>query len=155
MDPLSIAAGAAGLAAFAGNVAKLVYKTVQKYRDVDQDIEVLVNEIYSLSNSLVSIGNSKKSPTFISSVLRTTPGNESRKRLDYIHTILEDCKNTLKDLETLLYTIHTGNEISQAIARKPTIALKLHLESQGLGRLRRRLDDYRSVTQIESQVLDL
>ena len=155
MDPLSIATGAAGLAVFAGSVAKLIYGAVQKCEDVDKDVEVLAKEIQSLSTSLLSVEKGMKSPAFVSSVSQVAPGDESRKRLDYIHTVLEDCERTLKDLEALISAVRSGKEAPRSMSWKPAMALKLHLETPALSRLRKQLSDYRSIIQMEAQVLDL
>ncbi|EGU84878.1 hypothetical protein FOXB_04607, partial [Fusarium oxysporum f. sp. conglutinans Fo5176] len=98
MDPVSIAAGAAGLAVSCATIVKTIYCWIDDTVDVDDNVSSLCDEITTLSRVLDSISNtSVQVPVAVMAEIDPDNGLWGSLR-----TTLDDVKATFKKLNQLL-----------------------------------------------------
>jgi hypothetical protein len=143
MDPLSIAASATGLAAFAATLVKGIYDCVEAIKSTDKTLLSLASELSSLSQSLGAVERGLSTPKLKEALTEATTQAESSNYLTSLNDVLGNCKTALKDLDYLLDTIKDGSRLAHGIIRKPVIAWKINSSAPDLGRIKGLIQTYR------------
>ena len=153
-DPLSIATGSLALAQLAALLSKNTYQAVQATKDADNDVQALATELRILSASWDSVGNTLKQPGFQQDLFATSVSNEATTRLATIQPIIDDCDQSLKQLQQLYDQIQ-GSGRNTLLPRKTSVALKLNLKNPKVEKIRQQLRNFQSVLQVELHLLDM
>lgn len=153
MDPISIAASATSLAAFAFSAGRGVYDYIDGIRNVDSTLLQLKSEVDALISGLQSIAarfRSKNVVEFLGNAGFYNP--QSLKLLVSVNPLLGDCRKTLKSLDGLLDTVR-GVAGKTGIMKRSKRAFKLDLASKDVEAIRHQIRSYTSAIQVTLQMV--
>ncbi|KAJ3546014.1 hypothetical protein NM208_g2227 [Fusarium decemcellulare] len=151
MDPLSIAAGAAGLAASCATIVKTLYTWIDDTVDVDENVSNLFEEVTILSRALESISNaSARVPQVV--VAEIDPGNGLWAT---IRATLDDIKNTFNKLNQLLAELEKTSFFSRGFLRKPTKQIRFSLRSKDITTYKDRIKSYNTAMTSALQMINV
>ncbi|KAF4470737.1 hypothetical protein FALBO_2338 [Fusarium albosuccineum] len=151
MDPLSIAAGAAGLAASCATIVKTLYTWIDDTVDVDENVSNLFEEVKILSRVLESISNaSVQVPQVV--VAEIDPGNGL---WETIRATLDDIKKTFDKLNQLLAELEKSSFFSRGFFRKPTKQIRFSLRSKDITTYKDRIKSYNTAMTSALQMINV
>ncbi|KAK2684677.1 hypothetical protein QWA68_016562 [Fusarium oxysporum] len=152
MDPVSIAAGAAGLTVSCGTIVKTLYGWIHDTVDVDENISSLCDEVTTLSRVLESISNtSVQAPVAVT--VEIDPDNGLWGSL---RTTLDDVKGTFEKLNQLLAELEKSSSFfSRGFLRKPRKQIRFSLRSKEITIYKERIKSYNTAMTSALQMLNI
>ncbi|KAK7417447.1 hypothetical protein QQX98_004567 [Neonectria punicea] len=152
MDPLSIAAGAAGLATGCVTIVSTLYTWIDDTIEVDQNVSSLCDEINGLLRVLESISNASVQASQVVIAEIDPEGNLWTSVMD----TLGDIKGTLRKLDLLLASIEkTSRVFSRGFLRKPTKQMKLSMRTKDIATYRNRVQAHSTAMASALQMINL
>jgi hypothetical protein len=152
MDPVSIAAGAAGLAVSCGTIVKTLYGWIYDTVGVDENISSLCDEVTTLSCVLESISNtSVQVPGAV--ITEIDPENGLWGSL---RTTLDDVKGTFKKLNQLLAELEKSSSLlSRGFLRRPSKQITFSLRLKEITTYKDRIKSYNTAMTSALQMINV
>jgi hypothetical protein len=151
MDPLSIASGAAGLAAGCAKIGNIIYTWIQDTIDIDVNVSGLCEEVKALTRVLESISNASiQIPQAV--ITEIDPGT---KLLISIKATMNDIETTLDKLSRLLADIQKSSFFTRGFLRKSAKQIRLSQRLKDITALRERMKSYNSAMTSALQMLNV
>ncbi|TVY62683.1 Heat shock 70 kDa protein 12B [Fusarium oxysporum f. sp. cubense] len=152
MDPVSIAAGAAGLAVSCATIVKTIYCWIDDTVDIDDNVSSLCDEITTLSRVLDSISNaSVQVPVAV--IAEIDPDNGLWGSL---RTTLDDVKATFKKLNQLLAELEKSSSfVSRGFLRRPNKQITFSLRSKEITTYKDRIKSYNTAMTSALQMINV
>jgi hypothetical protein len=139
MDPLSIAAGAAGLASGCGAIIETIYTWIDDTVDVDENVAGLYEEVSALARVLNSVSNASISAPRV--VIAEIDPDESLWIT--VKATLGDIRSTLDKLNQLVADVQKSSGVfSRGFLRKPTKQLKFSMRLKDITMYKDRIKSY-------------
>ncbi|KAK7422742.1 hypothetical protein QQZ08_009366 [Neonectria magnoliae] len=152
MDPLSIAAGAAGLATGCVTIVSTLYTWIDDKIEVDQNVSSLCDEITGLLRVLESISNATVQASQVVIAEIDPEDNLWTSVMDTLGVI----KGTLRKLDLLLADIERTNSVfSCGFLRKPTKQMRLSLRTKDIATYRNRIQAHSTAMTSALQMINL
>lgn len=152
MDPLSIAASAAGLATGCTKVAAILYTWIDDTIAVDENVAALCVEIKALERVLESISNASTSAP--RPVMAEIDPDGSLWAV--VKATLGDINNTLAKISQLLNEVQNGSGVfSRGFLRKPTKQIKFGLRSKEIATYKDRVQSYSTAMTSALQMINV
>ncbi|OCK76734.1 hypothetical protein K432DRAFT_445813 [Lepidopterella palustris CBS 459.81] len=149
MDPLSIAAGSAGLAGFCFKISAFLYNFVDDTRNVDRNVSDLISEIRSLSQVLHTINKSLEDNTLVA-----LSRNNEHLWVN-VDSSLQDCKNTLEILYQMLKDLEDGGASGLGVLRKPVKQVRLNMKTKDILFFKQQVHSHYSAMQLALQTINV
>jgi len=155
MDPLSIAAGAAGLAGFAIQASNLIYQYVSDVKSADSTLSLLYSEVKALQSGLENVDSTFRSREVVRYYKSAANDRlQSAQLLSNVRPLLTDCESTLAKLNDVLGSIE-GSGSKRGIFRKPVQAFKLNSKSDDINLIRHQIRSYSGAMQMTLQMVGM
>jgi hypothetical protein len=154
-DPVSIAASAVGLAAFAATLAKFIHQSHDYVQSADSTIRDFGDEINVLSQVLANLGASLSDKRFHTAYTRVGVGSEQTGHLSSLSKVVADCSVSLKRLESILVKVADGGSLARGPFRKKAVALKLYLKSAEIARIRTQVHGYQQALELGLHLVNM
>ena len=152
MDPLSIAASAAGLATGCTKIVKVLYTWVDDTIDVDENVTALCEEVAALARFLESLSKASATPPRV--VIAEIDPDESLWIT--VKATLGDIKTTVDKLSHLLADVQNSSSIfSKGFLRKPSKQIKLSFRLKDIALYRDRIKSYSSAVITALQMINV
>jgi hypothetical protein len=172
MDPLSIAAGAAGLVGTCVKVllhsltlrmvavsartnclqiSASLYTFIDDTRNVDSNITGLCDEILGLSRVLDAISKSWSQSPLIALAQADPDGNLWIS----VKTSIDECKRTLEKLDRELNNVQKDSLFGKGFMRRPTKQLKLNMKMKDIHLYRQQVQSYSGGMQSALQMINV
>ena len=152
MDPLSIAASAAGLATGCTKVVATLYTWIDDTIAVDENVASLCDEIKALGRVLESIsGASTSAPRPVMAEI-----DPDGSLWAVVKATLGDINNTLTRISQLLNEVQNGSGVfSRGFLRKPTKQIKFGLRSKEIATYKDRVQSYNTAMTSALQMINV
>lgn len=152
MDPLSIAAGAAGLATGCFTIASTIYTWIDDAADVDENVTSLCEEVTALSRVLESVSNAAaQAPRGV--VAEIDPDDSLWAS---VRDTMGDIKSTLDKINHLLAEVQkSGGLFSRGFLKKPTKLIRLNLRLKDINQYRDRIKSYNNAMTSALQMINV
>ncbi|KAK3381886.1 hypothetical protein B0H63DRAFT_376962, partial [Podospora didyma] len=153
MDPLSIAAGAAGLTTGCATIVRTIYTLIDDTVDVDENVSGLCDEVAALSRVLESVSQASISAPRV--VIAEVDPDESLWIT--VKATLGDIKTTLDKLNQLLAEIQKASTsvFSRGFLRKPTKQLRFSMRLKDITIHRDRIKSYNTAMTSALQMINV
>ncbi|KAK2813712.1 hypothetical protein FQN50_000110 [Emmonsiellopsis sp. PD_5] len=151
MDPLSIAAGSAGVVSACVKVSALLYTFVDDTRHVDSNVTGLCDEVLGLSRVLDAISKTWANIPLIAFV-RSDPNGELWVN---VKASVEDCQETITNLDKELASIRKGSRFGRGFMRKPTKQIKLNMKMHDIQLFRQQIQSHTAGMQSALQMINV
>ena len=152
MDPLSIAASAAGLATGCTKIVGTLYTWIDDTVAVDENVAGLCDEVAALGRVLNSISNASISAPRV--VIVEIDPDEGLWIA--VKTTLDDINSTLSKLSQLLAEVQKGSGVfSRGFLRKPTKQIKFSMRSKDIAVYRDRVKSYSTAMTSALQMINV
>ncbi|KAF7556472.1 hypothetical protein G7Z17_g1395 [Cylindrodendrum hubeiense] len=153
MDPLSIAAGAAGLVSGCAGIISVLYTWIDDTIDIDENVSSLLEEITALSRVLESVSNaSAKAPGMV--VAEIDPDGSLWIS---VRDTLGDIKSTLDKLNLLLADVLKSSTgvFNRGFLRRPTKHIRFSLRSKDINTYKDRIKSYNTAMTSALQMINV
>lgn len=152
MDPLSIAAGAAGLATGCGTIVKTLYTWIDDTASVDVNVAGLCDEVTALARVLDSVSNASISAPHVA-----MPEIDPDGCLWItVKATLGDINSTLDKLNLLLAGVQkTSSVFSRGFLRKPSKQTKLTMRLKDITQYKDRIKAYNTAMTSALQMINV
>lgn len=152
MDPISIAAAAAGLTTGCAVIINTIHTWVNETVEVDENVSELCGEVTTLSRVLESVSNAATQvPRMV--VTEIDPENTLWAS---VRNTLDDIRHTIEKLNQLLVDVQkTTNVFSLGFLRKPTKQLRLSLRSRDITTYNDRIKSYNTAMTSALQMINV
>lgn len=153
MDPLSIAASAAGLASGCAGIIGILYTWIDDTIDVDENVSGLVEEVTALSRVLESVSNASTKARKVV-VAEIDPGGNLWIS---VRDTLGDISSTLEKLKVLLADVQKSSTsvFSRGFLRKPTKQIKFSLRLKDINNFKERIKSYNTAMTSALQMINV
>ena len=156
MDPLSIATGAASLAASAFRTSKSIYSCINDIKNADATLLQMQGEVDALHSGLGSIASTFESDDVVQLCTAKSHNHlQSVKLMGSVQPLLADCGSTLGALDTVLRDIRGNPGLKHRLFRQPIKALKINLKSKDIDFIRHQIRSYSSAMQMTLQMIGM
>ena len=152
MDPLSIAAGAAGLATGCAAIIKTLYTWIDDTVDVDENVAGLCEEVAALSRDLESVSSTTASTPRVA-IAQVDPDDTLWVT---ITATLDDIRSTINKMNRLIADIHkSGSVFSRGFLRKPTAQIRFSLRAKDITTYKERVKSYNAAMTSALQMMNV
>jgi len=152
MDPLSIAAGAAGLATGCAKIATTLYTFIDDTLEVDENVAGIYEEVRALGRILDSVSNASLSAPRV--VVAEIDPDESLWIT--VKATLGDIKNTLDKLDQLVAKVQSSSGVfSRGFLRKPTKQIKFAMRLKDITIYKDRIKSYNTAMTSALQMINV
>ncbi|RYC79538.1 hypothetical protein BFJ63_vAg17574 [Fusarium oxysporum f. sp. narcissi] len=152
MDPVSIAAGAAGLAVSCATIVKTLYGWIDDTVDIDENVSSLCTEVTTLSRVLNSISNRSVQVPRVA-IAEIDPDNGLWGSL---RATLDDVKRTFEKLDQLLAELEKSScFFSRGFLRRPSKQIRFSLRSKEITIYKDRIKSYNTAMTSALQMLNI
>lgn len=153
MDPLSIAASAAGLASGCAAIIGILYTWIDDTIDVDENVSGLVEEVTALSRVLESVSNASTKARKVVVAEIDPDGNLWIS----VRDTLGDISSTLEKLKVLLADVQKSSTsvFSRGFLRKPTKQIKFSLRLKDINNFKERIKSYNTAMTSALQMINV
>lgn len=152
MDPLSIAASAAGLATGCTKIVATLYTWIDDTISVDENVAGLSDEIRALGRVLDSVSSASASAP--GPVLAEIDPDGSLWAV--VKATLSDINNTLRKLNQLLSEVENNSRVfSRSFLRKPTKQIKFGFRSKEIATYKNRAQSYNAAMTSALQMINM
>jgi len=148
MDPLSIAAAAAGLVYLCTQVSSSIYTFISKTRATETAIRTLAVEVDSLAQVLGSIEEGFKDPLLAAAAIESQTGHEGQHWRN-VRRSLDDCKCTLEQLNDILESFRKQG----GFLRRAKKQISLSLKAENISLLKQQVSSYRQTMQLSLHLI--
>lgn len=153
MDPLSIAASSASVAALCGQAVYTLSKWASDVAGIDAVVTGLQGEIESLKSVIQSLGAATQSPNSgLSGILKTAGGGSGNALWIQVCRSIADAERVLRALNAVMLKFDAK---SSGIFSKVRRQFKMSLESGEIASLRQRLTLLNTALNLPLQMLSL
>jgi hypothetical protein len=156
MDPVSFASTAAGLVATCARIGDTLYQIYSDVKDIDDTVSTFRLEIVNMADALRSIESSFRDPVISQSILAKNTGYEAA-HWKHVLKLLDDCKETLSELDGVLNGIQGGHGKSKRgkSMRKLREYINHNMKSGEIARLRMQIQSYRETLSISLHMITM
>lgn len=152
MDPLSIAASAAGLATGCTQIVTTLYTWIDDTIAVDENVAGLCNEVKALGRVLESISNASTSA--LRPVMAEIDPDGSLWAV--VMATLGDIDNTLTKLDQILNDVQKSSGVfSRSFLRRPTKQIKFSFRSKEIAMHKDRVQSYNTAMTSALQMINV
>ncbi|KAH7009814.1 hypothetical protein EDB80DRAFT_414451 [Ilyonectria destructans] len=153
MDPLSIAASAAGLASGCAGIIGTLYTWIDDTIDVDENVSGLVEEVTALSRVLESVSNASIKARKVVVAEIDPDGNLWIS----VRDTLGDISSTLDKLKLLLADVQKSSTsvFSRGFLRKPTKQIRFSLRLKDINNFKERIKSYNTAMASALQMINV
>lgn len=152
MDPISIAAAAAGLTTGCAVIINTIHTWVNETVDVDENVSELCGEVTTLSRVLESVSNAATQvPRMV--VTEIDPENSLWAS---VRNTLDDISHTIEKLNQLLVDVQKTTPVfGLGFLRKPKKQLRLSLRSRDIATYKDRIQSYNTAMTSALQMINV
>lgn len=151
MDPLSIAAAAAGLATLCVQCSTSLYHFYESTQKVDANVTGFYDEVDSLARVLDALSTTFKHPRTLA-VINSAHQQYDGKLWTNVGELLERCRRSMETLRGILQRL---NRDTGGILKKPIKQLRLRLQSDDITSLRGKIQSHNIMMQITLQSISM
>ena len=151
MDPLSIAAGATGLATLCFQCSKAMYQLYDSTQMVDVNITSFCDEVDTLARVLGDLSNSFDHPRILAVVESARQEYDGRLWAN-VDTLISKCRRSMESLNVILQKI---NKDSGSVFNKPIKQFRLRFRTDDIIRLRGQIQSHKLMMQITLQSISM
>lgn len=151
MDPLSIAASAAGLATACVKISGVLYTWIDETIEIDSTVSQLCEEIAALSRVLESIS---KAYTQAPSIVISGMDPDGRLWIT-VRASLDDLQGTLDKLNQLLREVQKSSLFGRGFLRRPAKQIKYSFKVKDITIYRERIKSYNSAMTSTLQMINV
>ncbi|KAE9967586.1 hypothetical protein EG327_011384 [Venturia inaequalis] len=143
MDPLSIAAGSAGLATSCFKIVSILYTFIDETRSVDENVAALIAEVRGLSQVLETVSKSLKHDALVG--LRSS---DNVNLWTMVEGSLQECGITLDKLQTMLQDLNGTANSRFGVLRRPIMQVRLNMKLKEIGDFQQQVHSHYSGMQL-------
>lgn len=151
MDPFSIAAGSAALAALCVQCSTSLYDFYGSTQKVDASVTAFCEEVDSLAQVLDALSTTFKYPRTLA-VIKSAHQEYDGKLWANVDKLLGRCRRSMETLKEILSKL---NRDTGGILRKPMKQLRLRLQSADIVALRGQIQSHNLMMQITLQSISM
>jgi hypothetical protein len=151
MDPLSIAAGAVGLATASSKIVTTLYTWIDDTVDVDDTVRGLCDETAALSRVLDTLADAvSRTPRLIIADL-----DADGSLFERVRATMDDIKVLLDKLSAALVVVDKLPRFAVGILRRPAKQVKFSLKSRDIAAYKDRIKTYNAAMTSTLQMINV
>ena len=151
MDPLSIAAGSAGLFTLCVQCSTILYQFFEDNKKVDANVTTFCDEVDNLAQVLDALSTTLRHPRTLAAVESSRQEYDGKLWVN-VDRLLDKCRASMESLRKLLQRL---NRDSGGFLRKPLKQLRLRLQSDDILQLRGQIQSHTLMMQITLQSINM